>query len=736
MAHFEKAYFSQTIMLDQIKLSYITKDERMQFSKFVVLLTVVSQTLTVHAATSDIMLKVSKDHCLGQPQNANESICKDLCTNTEFKSDIVCKTGNAEAEAAAAQKAKFIAIAKAEDAAKQAAATAAAEAAVKAAKIEKKKQEKNEKEVVKVTTFEEPGFGTIPVVEKVVVTTSDNYAGPFSPLTAEGRKMLFNSYCDWKGDISVIPAANYSNAHVIRAAEILSQVDDEDFYFYSAIKNFYKAQAAAGPQTLTNAQGESFTVKSNARLFLTQLCGEFRDRPEMIQAKVQWVKNMVRPGMEKQQLVNYQQLLKENKSIWSVLAGDSYKKYLEFSNALFSARAQEAKRDTAAHRSIKELLGEDAEGVVKPNTICETKYIIGEYVAKGRSFSDLDSYQDGYLGKTGHTKNAFVNDDTKCSQADRDYVYNFRGDANFKHYSPESNGMIWHALSIARFCSSPTKATGKDEDIEDEDCADYFSKPFLSRYNAARSGLAAWLIYAKSYQADFQNQSTPAIMLPKFNKKIGQYAFNMQVASGAVVDTDIKLKDSTLQFNEMFGIGGIIAGKKDLKGAYNRLRDAVNRHTNWYKSAYRNDLGTPKMKLEIVEPATAEKPDEKDKAYSPFVASSYEMSKSDAFAGCGYTVPCSADVQPHKAWMFVFKVHKNNWYSTNSLARREPVDFDKYWLDETSFGTDRLADAERAFDRLGTAVDDEFADIIYLKNLSPGSSMGGGGEPISDVKIK
>jgi hypothetical protein len=61
-----------------------------------------------------------------------------------------------------------------------------------------------------------------------------------------------------------------------------------------------------------------------------------------------------------------------------------------------------------------------------------------------------------------------------------------------------------------------------------------------------------------------------------------------------------------------------------------------------------------------------------DQAYSPFVASSYEMSESDNFTGCGLTIPCGnrgPDFTDHKHWMFIFKVHKNKWYKPEFATR-------------------------------------------------------------------
>ena len=75
------------------------------------------------------------------------------------------------------------------------------------------------------------------------------------------------------------------------------------------------------------------------------------------------------------------------------------------------------------------------------------------------------------------------------------------------------------------------------------------------------------------------------------------------------------------------------------------------------------------------------------------------------------------------------------WLTKGGLRRKKTLDFDKIWLDETSFGTDRLADAERAFDRLGTAIEGEFAEIIYLKNLAAGNNSENG-NPLEIKPIK
>lgn len=629
----------------------------MKFSKIVVLLATLSQAVGPAVNAQE----------LSTLEKAKAFICKN------YPNDPQCKPADqvAKEQAAAAEK------------------MAKEQAAAKKKQVADKVIVKKEEKVV-----DADNGSTVTKVEGVTIKSSEGYDGPKRKYNAKQSAAVFQNYCDWNVDVATVPTADYSNKNVARAAEVLSQVNDIDFYFYGGIKRFYSAAAKTGPTQYSE----------NARLFLTQLCGEFRDRPEMIEDKVRWITRMVRPGAEVQKPIDYARLLENKKaggteSIWSQMSGYTYDDYLRTSSALWQARKTYKLGKQVKEADMDEKLGEESEIPVKPTTICETKFIIGEViinksVAIPTSTQSLRTYNKAF-GK-------FRNDPTKCDQEDNDYLYNFRGDANFKHYSPESNGMIWHALSIARFCKSPTQANGMDKDITDEDCKDYFTAPFLSRYNAARSGLAAWLIYDDKYSHFITDAKVATMMLPKFDKNVGSKPFSMQLSSGDIVDYHMTLSDSTLEFNELTGLDD--SKKLDLKGAYDRIKGAVDRHTNWYQSKYFNISEDPKE-------------DKKDQAYSPFVASSYEMSKSDTFAGCGYTVPCGPGIEKHKAWMLVFKIHKDNWYSTKSLADKRPVDFDKYWLDETSFGIESLADAERAFDRLGTAIDGEYAEILLLDNL-------------------
>ena len=155
-------------------------------------------------------------------------------------------------------------------------------------------------------------------------------------------------------------------------------------------------------------------------------------------------------------------------------------------------------------------------------------------------------------------------------------------------------------------------------------------------------------------------------------------------------------------YNALMGLGGDTPNKQL---AYERLREAVDRHTDWYSSGFNDGNGVSK-----------------DQAYSPFVASSYEMSESNKFTSCGATVQCPPDGL--KRWMFVFRIKKQNWYTPARILKNERINFDTMWFDETSFGASGLANNEKAWDRLGTAMEAELDSILYLIHVEGSSEEG------------
>ena len=538
-------------------------------------------------------------------------------------------------------------------------------------------------------------FNALVAVSLVGINTASyadgiEYTGPLSRAGGAAQVQTdFAKYCKGTAISTATASPNYSNALVKAAAAQLSKVADISFYFYSPIVKAYSlyappvAGAPAGTKKSLIAAGADAPAGTTpyANAFLTMLCGEFRDRPSMIASKLGWAKNIqILP-------VSDQGPIDPAKPLWPQVSAKSYSPYLQVSSAYYYAKMGELNNGTVA-------LGADAPThATDGTTVCEVKYMFSEYVAKSKAFDDLATFRTGL--------EAFK---PKCAAGDNDYYYDFRGDSNYKPQSPESNGMIWYTTTIASLCETTSKAVAGAK-ITDADCQNYFSHPFSSRWNANRAGLAAWLMRGTQHDARFADHGAGTFtIVPNLNSKTQPLSFlrDDQTTISDASDFDPAFFTPSHFAAGDLGLNDMIAAH-DLGYGYERIRDALNRHTDWYTSGWNpTSLGADPKQV-------------KTQAYSPFVASSYEMSASDGFTQPGATVSSPSDGR--KQWMFVFKIKKENWMNTDKLAAGGKPDFDRMWFDETSFGTAGYAKSERAWDRLGTALEGEMDSILYLHNI-------------------
>ncbi len=527
-----------------------------------------------------------------------------------------------------------------------------------------------------------------------------SYAGPAGGLSPEENKQIWNQYCEGYDDLSRAPGINWSNGQIMKAARVISKLSDYSLYYYSGPMGVYGLNKSTQvPADAANAATQAgFEITPNAYKFLVQLCGEFRDRASLVDEKLRWVADTLYllPVTEQATLKGKDV---KNVNIWSKVSAHSYQPYLQFSIKLF--RAKEA----LVRSSGTAVMGKYNEQLPVPGQlVCETKYIFSSYISRKRTFTTLADYDKGYktFAKSG------------CTSQDRDYYYDFRGDSNFKPYSPESNGMIWYISSLSRNCAAPNKAKAAAKEkgwITDAQCEAYYRNPFTTRYAAARAGLSAWLFRDQNLDATFGDEDSSVYIHPHYEATSKPFTFSFGNSAdkyafprGFIGDWATSVAQGALYGLSDIGYDSVVDFASENKNynielTYERLRDAVNRHTDWYDSGFDDGMGLMR-----------------DQAYSPFVASSYEMSASDAFTAPGTTVQSPSDGRKH--WMFVFKIHKDNWYNTSNIIDAEPVDFDRHWFDETSLGTNHLADHERAWDRLGSPLEKEYDSIIYLHNIT------------------
>lgn len=528
--------------------------------------------------------------------------------------------------------------------------------------------------------------------------------------TVSQQEKIWAEYCVGDRKSVSIPIPNYKNSQVIEAAKKLSLVEPQSFYFYSGPLYAYGLKNGKAliepPVSFPKNLAETTDGHKNAHAFLTLLCGEFRDRPTLIKEKVKWVTKLVKLPVTPQKAINL-----KNDHLWQNMSAESYQIYINT-----SARIYRMKKNMFASQGIPQddetVLGPikmgtyQEEAPVEPYTICETKYIFQKYVIPNKRFDSSTTY-----AQYRNDYKKFRDKSNACSPDDKEYLYDFRGDSNFKPNSPESNGMIWYSSTIANSCTRNKegrlvlKDSVKDKFKNQDICNDYFKAPFAHRWTAARAGLATWLFNSRETDRIFADSSANVTVIPNYENlnTAFDYKTNEEVTEKILPQWVSKQneywKKNDLGFNSITGLGSLHADKGF---AFERLRNAVNRHTDWYASGYNDQIsGDDKAKTQ---------------AYSPFVASSFEMQASDGFTSPGVTVSSPSDGCKH--WMFVFKIRRDQWYSSRSIADGKPVDFNRNWFDETSIGTNSLADHERALDRLGTALEGELDSIMYLNNIS------------------
>jgi len=511
-------------------------------------------------------------------------------------------------------------------------------------------------------------------------------------LPAAENAALFGQYC--LGASNQRPVPNYDNELVMRAVDKLNQLHTDSFAIYSDISRHHETPMVDGVD-----------VTEDAHEFLGYLCGEFRDRATMIEAKLTWIADMNYLSMDDQAPYDPSQ------SPWHQITAHDYGPYLQVSADLWYARRA---RLTDEGQRYMFVGNKQVDTPVPGNTLCDTKYIFAEYVKKGLPFDDLDAYDAGYA--------TFRLDHCDLSpNGDEDWINHFRGDSNIKPNSPESNGMIWFSRTMARQCTVSSSAPYQtarggaytNDRVDDAACQRYFQYPFTSRYNAARAAMASWTLYDPN--AGGLGSSSSFMVYPRsvddptyiFGDLAPYRASNINGDLTYLAGYDFTAPD--------FGLAALHDGNKETLNKLLQL--AVDRHTDWYSSGYDDEM--PKYSYNNSE------------AYSMLVAGSYDMKASDSFVSPCYTVPCNgtwADyARNYKHLMYVFKIHKDNWYTPESINDGVPIDFDNQWYDETAFGDSGLANSEKAMDRVGTALETELEAILYLQNIcSDGSVLGAG----------
>jgi hypothetical protein len=282
---------------------------------------------------------------------------------------------------------------------------------------------------------------------------------------------------------------------------------------------------------------------------LTQICGEYRDNPEMLETRFKWLANMNILGNEEQQYDH-------NQDLWSQITGEGYQTLMKVIELLNEHREDDL---SAIHKNM--VIGKSKAGKVivlglthvqeidlhqvslPPFSLCEFRFILSEK-AKGKKVKDIAGdhaeYLLNYTGKpvlayekiaeNDVVESAIAGFQKDCSKQDLTTYLDFRGDGYLREKSIESNGNNWYARMYASACTwSKTKlkyTASTETALTDQDCKNYFDQPYATRTNHNLKGYLRLLFYPERIKASMDDfKGTIILFLEDLNQDgIGELA--------------------------------------------------------------------------------------------------------------------------------------------------------------------------------------------------------------------
>ena len=471
---------------------------------------------------------------------------------------------------------------------------------------------------------------------------------------------------------------------------------------------------------LENESSGSETQQRNARVrnFIRVLAGEFRDHPELLEAKLDTIiDGQVYAGPDELTTVDV------DKPLFAQITYPAYRRLMNVMETMHRFRqSKRAHANDGFNYNFGER-GHDShrvENSVPPTTHCEMKFIFEKYLIAGAPRIQIGATDSATVVKpeTFETQYAAYKA-SDCSADDLAWMYNFRGHKNIMPLWFESNAFVWNSRRAGKALSA-----GRG--------GDYYLHPFADRYHRSRQAWGAYLLYREAdhvkLRAASESGGGPIMYLTDQDVNedgIADYKLFDQEGCGdnglggsnpaencnmvdwetaasteatteviAGYDKDEHYKDSDMGFFELV---------PSFEQRMARFNQALDRHTNWGPTGYYMVDASP----ENATPSQIRYIG----AYSPIVACSYDISASNGFASGDYptTPPFEQGVTK---WMFVMKFRADHYYDEVAMRAGKKINFDTDYFSETSLSNDYYV--ERALDRFGWVPGGDLHANIYF----------------------
>jgi hypothetical protein len=573
------------------------------------------------------------------------------------------------------------------------------------------------------------------------------------------------------------PVPNYNNPLIKQIVKKLNQVDSSSFYLYRDIEKVYGLCSGSkkNDEECRKQNNIPEDVSTDAHNFITIACGEFRDNPEMLLSKLQWTSRMNIAKDEKQtydpakgvweQLTGpgYEKLVDISESLYflrtkNIENTDSRLTVDQRSVPAMSAceyryiLARYLATDWRIRNSEDLSQYEEGYNTFKRLGVCKQSELDNYYEFRGDgNFKPLSLESNAMIWNarlfsknctsTGEAKKGTTLTDKDCK---RYYKKPFRTRYNlskegFKrlfYYPMDFDDKMKAYKKELVFVTDDVNGDGISDmivlDDVDRSAGEFDGKSAIKNARSsintstrnrqwnlraayqklvAYLGIKAVIPQLKEKKVKTANieevlkrseEGLKTILLKlkesrwadKEAKVAIENAINAKKVSGIKIITEVMGDLKKKEYNNAETFSKLFSDKKD---AWDRIATVLDRHTDWYKTDMLN------LSLGQYMPT-----------YSPWVASSYYINKSDAFTVAGYAMNNITDW--HKHWMFIQKVPKSRWFKAEDMNEKWPYDVDIFnmWFDETTFSRSHLGADEQGWDRFGTAAADEMGEIVYL----------------------
>lgn len=548
-------------------------------------------------------------------------------------------------------------------------------------------------------TLRVKNLGTATLEGKLVVSllTADTPDVPIDGRpTLDSAVQYSNEWCSYGDTAPYLESVNWEHPAIQKALTALVPGWRSTFAYT-------EWRVAYGLEKDSSTLSDSDRAIAKARNYIRVICGEHRDYPDMIAAKLAVIGDHTHAaGPEQLQNVD------TTENLFDQLTYPAYVRLTNVMGTMHSYRSNSGALD-GYHYGFG-AYGHGSRRVdhsVAPFTHCEMRFVFANYLVDGApTFFSAAQYEVDY---TAYKANV-------CSADDLAYMYNFRGHVNFQPLWLESNAFI-HNSRRARGAELSTGAR------------DTYLRPFATRYNKAREAWATYLFYRDQDHADMiqasesggghvlylTDQDSDGDGLADY-RLFGQLGCGDQGVGLATPSSNCNMVGWTTAWNTATTTGHSASWDPELWGSpdmgfmqtftsfeerMGRFNQALDRHTNWGPTGYY-------MLDASTEGDTSPR---FYGAYSPIVAASYDVSASDFFVRRDY--PSTHAYEQNRAkWLFVMRFPTASYYDEARMAAGDPIDFDSQYFNETSLSNDYYD--ERALDHWGYIEGAEMYAQVYL----------------------